>query len=495
MADPGNALVEKQNQQQINGDDNDYEYETDDNEQSTHPPQWPKNPAGHAMEGHPGKSPRISCTPPIPQPYFAPANTTSGHPQQAGRELHYDDNPFVLPPPGREKTPTYEPLHAHASRVPSMQPSRSPTLTPVAGCKNLPSIFVGYEGAKSNPHFARTRQGTTPRLPGPNAHPYTDAIFERIVFSNKALLANISDHQHAIIDSDPNAIRILFSLNASHTQNIQKPQWGEQIASRIQTWGFDDDALEVIEAAPKGPVSRGKNNQPYVWILVGASEETRALLDWQQTFAFEEDYVFFSKKLEVKPNAGHWVVETLGGARITSNTATMKTVIDNAHTDLVKKESFKTVTHRIYRLRGIPGTPEEHANYALNTLSILYVHSRDHITGAPRPLWLVMCEPITEDVRDHNLWLKCFRDLTFRNGMTEFTHPDVNVSCDACKAITHYHYECPQTGVPGWMGPVSETGAEFEKHLTDPKEPRPTRPVQGRPRGGFKRAAKGGKHK
>lgn len=359
--------------------------------------------------------------------------------------------------------------------------------------------WVGFRNAiDRNPHAMRTQQDAAPEFPGPGAVHFTNAVFERVPMTESTLLNNICQHQLALIEKNRDSVLLALPANPSRQHAKKYPNFPSDLANAIKSFGYGDDNVMVVQTKPAGPVGRNKLSPPIVYIIPNASERARAFLRWYQTIAVNENLAVSLYHLDDCERS--WVVATLGGTGLRPDTDAMVKTLKDAATALKKLTAFQKLVHRIFGLRGITGDGATHVRMALSTMSILHVNRRDPKTGDVRPVWVVMCEPISSDLEDHKLWIGYFKKLEYAYGWEPLEHVSISVHCDFCMAVTHYHYECPRANAPDWLGPRAETGEEYSakvRERSEPKRPLPRKNgKQAAPRvSSFQMVGKAGKHK
>ncbi|KAF8225235.1 hypothetical protein L208DRAFT_1307241 [Tricholoma matsutake] len=275
------------------------------------------------------------------------------------------------------------------------------------------------------------------------------------------LFGNLHEETLRQVQNSPQHYTALIPFGAGSRLTQDHPNLSKDFETFLKSFRFDgSDRLQVTHPTPNlQPDPQTRFSKPFPYLLLHSPEPLHQLLLWQQTFAFQINARCLAfNAVRIDPQARSWVIVNFAGPFVSTAHTHMINTLHTITTTLMDDRTFSNVTNNHLAKMGIGATVMERVLISLSTFRLTFI-PRTGGDGSKKPIWQLQGMPVSDNLKDHQVWLRIIRRTTFLVDQVVCLEPDkAPFGCIWCKAETHSNENCPLPSVDDWKGPIPDPG-------------------------------------
>lgn len=326
---------------------------------------------------------------------------------------------------------------------------------------NLPTADDAF------PYNKLSRSGEKPSiLPAGSATPYTDAAFPRIYVPWNHLTAGFPEELRNDIAASPTSFIAAIPYGAGPRFYSENPRADLLLKEFLEGFDFPDKgSVTAFFPVESKEEKRGRNkgearsrrsafDKPWPLVVTGISEDFIKFLLWHQCFAIPSHVVW--NFIPFNPKALAWVIAAFQGNVVCDNASLIAEALACLKLAAWRDIPLQNLVKRITQAQGNFGHPVELTVRMTQSWRLLYVETKN-LDNDKGPVFMLMGEPITDDLDFHRVLAAHIRRLRVRVNYQQLLNVDKIIGCDWCKNQNHPSYTCPFPGIEtAWYGPTTE---------------------------------------
>ncbi|KAK0443028.1 uncharacterized protein EV420DRAFT_1068677 [Desarmillaria tabescens] len=309
--------------------------------------------------------------------------------------------------------------------------------------------------------------GETPSvLPTGSATPFTNMAYPQLYVPWNHLTAGFPEDLRKAIANSPDKFMAGLPYGAGPKWYADNPRADLLLKEFLDGFDFPDKGPITVfypvkeKVGKKGKIiEEGRKrksafDKPWPLVVTGISEDFMKYLIWQQTFAIPScivwNFVLFD------PKALAWVVAAFQGNIVRNDATLIAEALACLKVEAWRSVPLQNLVKRITQAKGKSGNPIKLTVKMTQSWRLTYVETKN-LEDDKGPVFLLMGEPIMDDLDLHRALTTHIRNLRVRVNYQQLLNVDKIIGCDWCKNQNHPSHACPFPGVDSaWYGPTAD---------------------------------------
>lgn len=282
-------------------------------------------------------------------------------------------------------------------------------------------------------------------LPAGSATPFTDANFPRVYIPWNHLTAGFPEDLQNDIAASPNSFITAIPYGAGPRFYSENPRADLLLIEFLEGFDFPDKgsvtAFFPVESKEerKGRNKEGRNrrsaiDKPWPLVITDISEDFAKFLLWHQCFATPSRVVW--NFVPFNPKALAWVIAAFQGNVVRDKAPLIADALASLKLAAWRDIPLQNLVKHITQAQGSFRNPVELTVRMTQSWHLLYVETKN-LDNDKGPVFMLMGEPITDDLDFHQALTAHIRRLKVRVNYQQLLNVDKIISCDWCKNQDH----------------------------------------------------------
>ncbi|KAJ8691020.1 hypothetical protein PTI98_010634 [Pleurotus ostreatus] len=274
------------------------------------------------------------------------------------------------------------------------------------------------------------------------------------------MIGNMREGLKRRLEQTKGITMLIIPFGAGNRFTRENPNYPGQVTAFLQSLrGAGTSQIVVVPPSHQfTPPTRAQFAMPFAYVATNIPPELKRLLERRQTFAFQIDGKKHAFNAVAVPNDAptSWVIANFAGGSIADNPNEMRSALEAIINTLFEDAYVTREIDKALATKGVGGSVQERKIIALSSLSLTLIQRKNE-RGENSPIWQLAGRPIHDNHKDHRMWLKTIRRITFElDDMKSLSSTTETVGCVWCKAETHSSESCPFPKLKDWKGPTPD---------------------------------------